>query len=85
VKWVIEIIGWIGATLILAGYGLLTMRRVASDSRAYQRMNLFGAVGLIINGAWNGAFPSVFLNIVWFGLAAYALTRPRPGRPSRTP
>ncbi len=77
IRWVVEIIGWIGALLILVSYGLLTMRRLMSDSAVYQWMNILGAVGLIINGIWNGALPSVFLNVVWFAIAGYALTRSR--------
>ena len=75
VKLLIEVVGWIGATLILSSYALLTLRRIGTDSPAYQWMNLAGAAGLIVNGAWNGAIPSVFLNIVWLGIALYGLSR----------
>ena len=68
--------GAIGATLILLSYGLLTLRRLGTESASYQWMNLAGAAGLIVNGAWNGAFPSVFLNVVWLAIALYALARP---------
>jgi hypothetical protein len=40
-------------------------------------MNLVGAVGFIINCAWNAAWPSVALNVVWVGIAIYALRRNR--------
>ena len=73
----IEVLGWIGATLIVLSYGLLTLRRLGTESASYQWMNLAGAAGLIVNGAWNGAFPSVFLNVVWLGIALYALSRAR--------
>ncbi len=73
----IEFLGWIGATLILVSYGLLTLRRLSTESASYQWMNLAGAAGLIVNGAWNGAFPSVFLNVVWLGIALFALARAR--------
>jgi hypothetical protein len=76
-KLVVEIIGWVGALLILGSYGLMTMRRITAESAAYQWMNLFGAVGMTVNGLWNGAFPSAFLNVVWLGLAGYALARSR--------
>lgn len=79
-KWFVEIIGWIGALLILLSYGLLTMRRLSTESAAYQWMNLVGAACLIVNGGWNGAFPSVFLNVVWLGIAAYALGQSRFAR-----
>ena len=84
-QWWVEFIGWIGALLILLSYGLLTLKRLRTDSTAYQWMNLLGAVGLIANGAWNGAFPSVFLNVVWLGIAGYALFQARLSRTRRVP
>jgi hypothetical protein len=76
-KWLVEIIGWFGALLILGSYGLMTMRRITVESATYQWMNLLGAVGMTVNGVWNGAFPSAFLNVVWLGIAGYALARSR--------
>ena len=74
-KWLVEGIGWTGAVLILVSYGLLTTRRLSTESRLYQWMNVLGATAMTVNGAWNGAFPSAFLNVVWLGIAGYALVR----------
>jgi hypothetical protein len=71
----IETIGWIGALLILIAYGLLMLHRITVNSSSYQWMNLIGALTLIVNCAWNGALPSVFLNVIWLGIAIYALVR----------
>jgi hypothetical protein len=38
-------------------------------------MNITGALGFIINCTANGAWPSVALNVVWMGIAVYALRR----------
>ena len=38
-------------------------------------MNIVGAAGFIINCAYNNAWPSVALNVVWMGIAIYALRR----------
>jgi hypothetical protein len=38
-------------------------------------MNIVGAAGFIINCAYNNAWPSVALNVVWMGIAVYALRR----------
>ena len=70
-----EIVGWIGAVLILAGYALLTAEKVTSKSVSYQAMNVVGATGFIANGVWNGAWPSAVLNIIWVGIGAVALIR----------
>ena len=71
----VEAVGWIGAVLILAAYGLLTAGKLTSRDVAYQVMNVVGAVGFIINSAWNGAWPSAILNVIWVGIGVVALTR----------
>jgi hypothetical protein len=70
---IVEIIGWIGAVLVLAAYMLLSTERIASRSRAYQWMNVIGAVCFIVNSGWNGALPSATLNIIWMLIGLYAL------------
>ena len=73
----IELIGWAGAVLVLVAYGLVSAERVSSRSWNYQCMNIGGAVGLVINSAWNGAIPSAVVNIIWIGIGVYALTARR--------
>ena len=69
----VEIAGWTGALLILAGYALLTSGRVTAQSPLYQWLNVVGAAGFIVNGLANEAYPSAGLNIVWMGIGGYAL------------
>jgi hypothetical protein len=71
----IEIIGWIGAALILLAYLMLTAGRIGAQSIAYQAMNLVGAACFVVNSGWNGAIPSAALNVVWAGIAVFALVR----------
>ena len=73
----IEGIGWIGALLVLVAYGLVSTERVSSRSFSYQAMNIGGAVGLVVNSAWNGAIPSAVVNLIWIGIGIYALTARR--------
>jgi len=68
-----EVVGWIGAVLILAGYALLTAEKVTSKSVSYQAMNVIGATGFIANGVWHKAWPSAILNIIWVGIGVVAL------------
>jgi len=70
-----EVVGWIGAVLILAGYGLLTAGKVTAKSVSYQAMNVVGATGFIANGVWHKAWPSAILNIIWVGIGVVALIR----------
>jgi hypothetical protein len=80
-KTFVDIAGWSGAALILGAYGLISAGKLQPRSALYQSMNLAGAIGFIINSGWNGAWPSVGLNVVWLGIAFVAMMR----RPRRTP
>lgn len=71
----IEFIGWVAALLILVAYGLLSAGKLTASDRAYQWMNVVGALGFIVNSGWNGAIPSAALNVVWAGIGLAALWR----------
>ena len=68
-----EVVGWIGGTLILAGYFLLTNGKLDAKSPSYQWLNVVGALGFIANSSWNGAWPSAALNVIWVGIGVVAL------------
>jgi hypothetical protein len=74
---ILETIGWSGAALILAAYVLLSTGRLGGQSRAYQWMNVVGAVCFIINSGYNGAIPSASLNVVWAAMGLLTLWRVR--------
>ena len=76
-KLAVEAIGWIGAALILGAYALLSARKVRGESLTYHLMNILGGAGLLLNSAWNGAFPSAALNIIWVGIGLYAVRAQR--------
>jgi hypothetical protein len=69
----IEVIGWIAALLILIAYALLSAGKLTAKDRAYQWMNVVGAIGFIVNSGWNGAIPSAALNVIWAGIGLTAL------------
>ena len=71
----IDILGWIGGALILGAYILLTAGKVDAKSARYQGMNFVGALGFIANGYYYGALPSAALNVIWAGIAIFALSR----------
>jgi hypothetical protein len=68
-----EVVGWIGAALILGAYAMLTAGRLEAKSVPYQAMNVVGALGFIVNSGWNGAIPSAALNVVWAGIGIAAI------------
>jgi hypothetical protein len=70
-----EVVGWAGAVLILAGYGLLSAGKLDGKSPTYQWLNVVGALGFIANSAWHSAWPSAILNVIWVGIGLVALVR----------
>ena len=80
----VEIAGWVGASLILLAYLLLSMGKVTGQSQLYQWMNVVGAAGFIINGWWHGAIPSAVLNVIWMLIGGVALWRIWAKRTSST-
>ena len=71
----IEVAGWAGAVLILSAYLLLSLGRLSGQSSLYQSMNVAGAAGFVVNGAWHGAVPSASLNVIWALIGAFTLWR----------
>ena len=71
----IDVIGWIGAGLVLLAYALVSTNRVRAQSAAYQWLNIGGALGLVVNSFWNGAIPSAVVNLFWIGIGVYSLRR----------
>ena len=61
----IEFAGWLAAGLFLLSYILVSTGRLQGQSRAYQWLNVVGAIGFVINSGWNGAYPSAAVNVVW--------------------
>ena len=55
--------------------GLVSTERLNGRSVGFQRLNLFGAVGLLANNVWHGAWPWAALRAIWLIIGAHALTR----------
>lgn len=71
----IDLIGWTGSALVIAAYALITYNKISANSMVYASFNLFGSLFLIINTVYYHAMPSAFVNVVWLGIAAWALVR----------
>ncbi len=69
----IDTAGWAGAAALLLAYGLVSYGRLNGRSIRFQLLNLFGAVGLLANGIWHGAWPSAALNAVWLVIGVTAI------------
>ncbi|MGI5281823.1 CBU_0592 family membrane protein [Nonomuraea polychroma] len=68
-------VGWAGAAALLFGYALVSSSRLSGDGVAYQLLNLFGSVGLMVNSAYSAAWPSAGLNLVWAAIGVVALIK----------
>lgn len=71
----VDFLGWIGAGLVLAAYGLVSTKRLAGDGVVFQSLNIVGAVALAWNSAVSHAWPSVAVNVAWVGIGAVAMYR----------
>lgn len=70
----IDFLGYTGALALFAAYALVTRR---GPSQPVHILNLFGAVAIVANGSYHGAYPSVVLNVGWLFLALYGLFKVR--------
>jgi len=76
----VDVMGWIGVVVLLLAYALVSTKRMTGDSVGYQALNLVGAGLLVVNSFYYGAYPSVGVNVVWIGIAIYALVGKGWGR-----
>ena len=74
-EYFIEIIGWIGAVLIVGSYFFNINGRLKSSSPLYIISNLLGGIFFTVNTLVHHAYPSMIVNIIWVVIAVAALFR----------
>lgn len=74
---VVDILGWIGAAVILFAYGLVSLKKVEGDSLFFQTLNIGASILLVINTMYWRAYPSLALNAAWIVMGLVALGRKR--------
>ena len=72
-KILIDVLGWIGSVQVILSYGLNSYHKINAGSLLFQLLNLTGAVFLITNTVYYGAFPSAVINVVWVAIAIPAI------------
>lgn len=77
IRFLVDVAGWLGAGALLSAYALVSSGRLRGRAIGFQLLNLAGAVGLLVNGVYHGAWPSAGLNSVWLVVGLTALTRLR--------
>jgi hypothetical protein len=68
-----DAMGWVGAAVLLLGYAMVSLKKAAGDSMLYQVLNIIGSILLAANTIAYGAYPSTFVNMVWIGIAIFAI------------
>ena len=82
-----DIIGWIGAIMLIAAYFFAAARKLTTASPLFHALNLVGGVAVALSAFAHRAMPPVALNTVWAGIAIFGLwkaTRGDPGRQEQT-
>ena len=74
----VNVLGWVGVVTLLAAYWLVSTQKATGDSRTYQGMNLLGAILVLVNSSYYGAYPSVGVNAAWIAIGAYTLAKQPP-------
>ena len=72
-QFVFDVLGWIGAFLLLLAYAAVSFGKLKADSSAYQYLNIVASVLLLANTLFYGAYPSSFVNGVWTVIAIVAI------------
>ena len=68
-----DAIGWIGATALLVAYAMVSHKKLEGDSAMYQLLNISGSLLLAANTIFYGSYPSTFVNLIWAGIAVFAI------------
>ena len=74
-KLLVEILGWIGSSLYVVAYALVSMKRTQGDSVLYQGMNIVAGILVVIYTLSLGAFATTGLNVVWVAIGVITLGR----------
>lgn len=73
----VEVIGWVGAVLIVGAYSLNIFGVWKTSSLQYILCNLIGGFFFVINTFVHTAYPSMIVNIIWVIIAVSALFKKR--------
>jgi hypothetical protein len=70
-----QILGWTGTALIVWAYFLISSKKVDSDNRMYQFMNLFGAIAIGVHVLNQKAWAALTLEVIWAIIAIFSLIK----------
>jgi hypothetical protein len=76
----VNLLGWVGAGIMLYGYTMVSTSRMAGDGMPYQAINLAGSIALMLNSAHHSAWTRAILNVVWGVIGVVAVARTAAAR-----
>lgn len=71
----IEVLGWLGAVLVVGSYYVNINGKLKSTSITYIICNLLGGIFFTINTWIHKAYPSMVVNIIWVIIAIAAMVK----------
>lgn len=71
----VDLLGWVGAIMLLAAYAGVSFKKMPATSQTYQLLNAAGSVALVVNTLYHQAWPAAFLNGLWALIAGVAWLR----------
>ncbi|NQW28316.1 MAG: hypothetical protein HQ474_10430 [Flammeovirgaceae bacterium] len=74
-KLLVDILGWLGSIEVVLAYALISAKKMSPNSKIYQWLNISGALFLIANTLFYGAFPSATVNVIWVVIGWVALVK----------
>lgn len=71
----LQAIGWVGTFLIVLAYFLVSNNKISPNSKKYQLVNLFGAIGVGFNVFHQQAWPAFVLQVIWGIIAVFSIIK----------
>lgn len=71
-----NVLGWIGAVLVLGAYALVSLGKLPPSSRMWAALNILGAGSLAWSATLDENWPFVVLNSVWAMIGVAAFVKP---------
>ena len=71
----VTIAGWVGALGLLFAFVASSLDKMDNLGTPYHLINGFCSSLLIVNAAYNGAFPFVLINVFWMIMSMYTISK----------
>ena len=70
---VFNVLGWLGAVILIAGFYANTTNKISSEDKVYHVLNIVAGLALGVSSYYYGAIFSVALNSFWVIIACLGL------------